>query len=393
MARARAVRIRAPGGPEVLELVDVEVPDPGPGQVLVEVAASALNRADLLQRRGLYPAPPGSPLDIPGLEYAGRVAVCGEGVSVAVGDPVMGVARSAFARHVITDARHVVRRPASLDAVAAAATTRRELVAAGSGLLAHGHPSRARALGQRLATMGGERDGDTWRLLYVLPYAGELRASAEAAGLDPWLVAAVIRQESAFEPRARSAADARGLMQLLPGSGRDLARSLGIRDFDPALLWQPGLNLAMGTRHFAKELGRYPERERSLAAYNAGPGRVAQWSRTLLDGSAVGDDQHRQGHRQQAEDRGRRDDQRDEHAVGAVIEQGAELRGVATAPRHAAVEHVRHHHPGEDRERHRGGVAPQRPRRARCEQRTRQAQQVRGIGHDSGSHTMATRAS
>ncbi|MCA9604274.1 MAG: NAD(P)H-quinone oxidoreductase [Sandaracinaceae bacterium] len=91
MARARAVRIRAPGGPEVLELVDVEVPDPGPGQVLVEVAASALNRADLLQRRGLYPAPPGSPLDIPGLEYAGRVAVCGEGVSVAVGDPVMGI--------------------------------------------------------------------------------------------------------------------------------------------------------------------------------------------------------------------------------------------------------------------------------------------------------------
>ena len=176
-----------------------------------------------------------------------------------------------------------------LDAVAAAATTRQELIAAGSELLAHGHPSRARTLGQRLATMGGERDGDTWRLLYVLPYAGELRASAEAAGLDPWLVAAVIRQESAFEPRARSAADARGLMQLLPGSGRDLARSLGIRDFDPALLWQPGLNLAMGTRHFAKELGRYPERERSLAAYNAGPGRVAQWSRTLLDGSAVGD--------------------------------------------------------------------------------------------------------
>lgn len=176
-----------------------------------------------------------------------------------------------------------------LDAVAAAATSRAEIIAAGHGFLAHDHPSRARAMGQRLAAMSGPRDGDTWRLLYVLPYERELRGSAAAAGLDPWLVAAVIRQESAFEPRARSAADARGLMQLLPGSGRDLARTLGIRDFDPALLWQPGLNLAMGTRHFARELGRYPERERSLAAYNAGPGRVAQWSRTLLDGTAIGD--------------------------------------------------------------------------------------------------------
>jgi len=92
MPTARAVRIREPGGPEVLELSTLEVPDPGPGQVLIEIAASAINRADLLQRRGLYPAPAGWPSDVPGLEYAGTVAALGAGVTaVAVGDRVMGI--------------------------------------------------------------------------------------------------------------------------------------------------------------------------------------------------------------------------------------------------------------------------------------------------------------
>ena len=64
----RAVVIREPGGPEVLELQEVEVPDPGPKEVRVKVAASGVNRADLLQRLGRYPAPSGYPEKIPGLE-------------------------------------------------------------------------------------------------------------------------------------------------------------------------------------------------------------------------------------------------------------------------------------------------------------------------------------
>ncbi len=171
----------------------------------------------------------------------------------------------------------------------AAATTRDELVAIGQAFVQGAHPSLAPALAARIVRAGGSRDGDVWRLIYVLPYEATLTTSATKAGVDPWLAAAVIRQESAFDPHARSGADARGLMQLLPGSGRDIARSLGMRDFDPALLYQPDLNLAFGTQHLARELRRFPELERSLAAYNAGAGKAAQWSRTLLDGSDAGD--------------------------------------------------------------------------------------------------------
>ncbi len=75
--RMRAVVITRPGGPEVLALREVPAPEPGPGEVLVRVRAAGLNRADVLQRTGQYPAPPGAPADIPGLEYAGEVAGLG----------------------------------------------------------------------------------------------------------------------------------------------------------------------------------------------------------------------------------------------------------------------------------------------------------------------------
>ncbi|HLM66978.1 MAG TPA: alcohol dehydrogenase catalytic domain-containing protein, partial [Longimicrobium sp.] len=78
----RALVITKPGGPEVLAMEDRPVPQPGPGEIRVRVHASALNRADLLQRRGAYPAPPGAPADIPGLEYAGEVDAVGEGAGL-----------------------------------------------------------------------------------------------------------------------------------------------------------------------------------------------------------------------------------------------------------------------------------------------------------------------
>ena len=77
----RAVVVTRPGGPEVLEIQERPTPVPQRGQLLVRVHASALNRADLLQREGHYPAPPGAPADIPGLEFAGEVAALGEGVA------------------------------------------------------------------------------------------------------------------------------------------------------------------------------------------------------------------------------------------------------------------------------------------------------------------------
>lgn len=88
----QAVRIARPGGPEVLEVVRRPAPQPGPGEVLVRVRAAGVNRADLLQRRGRYPAPEGAPADVPGLEFAGEVERAGEGVpAVSVGDRVMGL--------------------------------------------------------------------------------------------------------------------------------------------------------------------------------------------------------------------------------------------------------------------------------------------------------------
>lgn len=88
----RAVVLTEHGGPEVLRVVEVPDPVPGPDEVLVDVRASAMNRADLLQRMGMYPDPFPSAHEIPGLEFAGTVAAVGERVrSWREGDPVMGI--------------------------------------------------------------------------------------------------------------------------------------------------------------------------------------------------------------------------------------------------------------------------------------------------------------
>ena len=92
-SRMRAAVITRPGGPEVLEIRSVPCPEPGTSDVLVRVHASALNRADLLQRAGRYPAPAGSPADIPGMEFAGEVVAVGAGVTLwHEGDRVFGIA-------------------------------------------------------------------------------------------------------------------------------------------------------------------------------------------------------------------------------------------------------------------------------------------------------------
>lgn len=174
-----------------------------------------------------------------------------------------------------------------LDAFGSEATTPTELLEAAAALLAAEHPARGSRLALRAIAAGAPRDGLTLRLLYPLPHAASLRASAAAAGLDPWLAAAVIRQESGFEPRAVSGAGARGLMQVMPANGAPLARAIGLADWDVALLFEPDVNLAMGTRHLAEALRRYPDLERALAAYNAGGSRVARWNRTLLDGTTT----------------------------------------------------------------------------------------------------------
>ena len=119
----RAVVISAFGGPDGLDIKEAATPAPGRGQVLVKVAAAGLNRADLLQRRGLYPAPPGAPQDIPGLEYAGVVAEVGPGTFLRkIGDRVMGIAGGgAFAEYLVAHERETVAVPPELALSEAAA--------------------------------------------------------------------------------------------------------------------------------------------------------------------------------------------------------------------------------------------------------------------------------
>jgi len=119
----RAVVIATPGGPEVLELREVPRPSPSHAQVLVRVHATALNRADVLQRQGKYPAPADSPADIPGMELAGEVAEIGPGVTRwKVGQRVFGiVGGGAYAEYLVTHERLLAEIPSSLSYTDAAA--------------------------------------------------------------------------------------------------------------------------------------------------------------------------------------------------------------------------------------------------------------------------------
>jgi NADPH2:quinone reductase len=119
----RAIVIARAGGPEVLTVAERPDPSPSRGEVRVRVHATAVNRADLLQRMGLYPAPPDAPPDIPGLEYAGVVEALGEGVvDLALGDRVFGLAPGGtYAEALTVHARAVAKLPAELTFVQGAA--------------------------------------------------------------------------------------------------------------------------------------------------------------------------------------------------------------------------------------------------------------------------------
>jgi soluble lytic murein transglycosylase len=115
-------------------------------------------------------------------------------------------------------------------------------------------------------------------LLFPTPYLDLVRKHSAASSLDPTIVLGLIRQESAFMAEARSRANARGLMQVLPSTGRQLARRAGIRRYSTARLYQPGTNIALGTRHLSSLLEMFDGKiELALAGYNAGERRVQTW--------------------------------------------------------------------------------------------------------------------
>ncbi len=122
---------------------------------------------------------------------------------------------------------------------------------------------------------------EEWELLFPLPWWDEVKKQAEAAKLDPYLVAGLIRQESEFDPQARSHANARGLMQLLPSTARRVARGVpnrSARGYRLSRLYQPEYNLAWGTHYLKNVLDLFEGKlELGLAAYNAGENRVEEW--------------------------------------------------------------------------------------------------------------------
>ncbi len=119
---------------------------------------------------------------------------------------------------------------------------------------------------------------DFWQLLFPLPYKNDVMANAKQQGLDPSMIAALVRQESEFNPQAVSAAKAYGLTQVRPATGRSLARKAGMRTFSTRMLYQPATSLRLGAiylRLLLDELGG--NWEETLAAYNAGKSRVTNW--------------------------------------------------------------------------------------------------------------------
>lgn len=192
----RAVVLAGHGGPEVLELGERPLPSPGAGEIRVRVAASGINRADLSQRRGHYPAPPGWPDDILGLEYAGVVDAVGAGVTLhQAGDRVMGiVGGGAYAEAVVVPAHQAMPVPDRLDLVEAAGVPEAFLTAwdalvlqmgleEGETVLIHAVGSGVGTAALQIARARGARTVGTSRTPWKLERAREL-------GLDHSVLAA-----------------------------------------------------------------------------------------------------------------------------------------------------------------------------------------------------------
>ena len=136
-------------------------------------------------------------------------------------------------------------------------------------------------LGQGLQRRGAQLTRRLLRVLYPFPYRELVTREAREREIDPILLAALIRQESAFTPAIHSPAGAIGLMQVMPATGRELARRQGIRGFTAETLETAEINLHLGTRFFVDMERRYADGELPLvlSAYNAGPTRATRWRR------------------------------------------------------------------------------------------------------------------
>jgi len=186
----RVIVFTAAGGPEVIAIRDVPTPTPGPGQIRVRVRAAGLNRADIYQRRGGYPAPPGWPADIPGLEYAGEVDAVGAGVTRwRPGDRVMGlVGGGGQAEAVVVRKEEVRPLPDNLSFIVDATATTEFYTAYDAlvtrGRLAAGERVLIHAVGSGVGTAAAQIAKHLGATVIGTSRSAEKLARARAYGVD-----------------------------------------------------------------------------------------------------------------------------------------------------------------------------------------------------------------
>lgn len=217
----KAVAIREPGGPGVLELQEIETPVPGHGEILIRVEAAGINRPDTFQRMGLYPPPPGAP-DTPGLEVAGEVAATGAGVTRwKTGDRVCAlVGGGGYAEYCLAHEAHALPVPKGLSAAEAAALPEtfftvwtnvfeRGALKPGETFLVHGGTSGIGTTAIQLAVAFGAR---------VIATAGsrEKCAACEKLGAE-----AINYRDSDFVAAVKELTDGRGVDVILDMVGGD----------------------------------------------------------------------------------------------------------------------------------------------------------------------------
>jgi NADPH2:quinone reductase len=217
----KAVTIREPGGPDVLELREIGTPEPGQGEILIRVEAAGVNRPDTIQRMGLYPPPPGAP-ETPGLEVAGEIAATGPGVTRwKAGDRVCAlVGGGGYAEYCLAHEAHALPVPKGLSAIEAAALPEtfftvwtnvfeRGALKAGETFLVHGGTSGIGTTAIQLAVAHGAR---------VIATAGsaEKCAACERLGAE-----AVNYREKDFVAEVKKLTGGRGADVILDMVGGD----------------------------------------------------------------------------------------------------------------------------------------------------------------------------
>jgi putative PIG3 family NAD(P)H quinone oxidoreductase len=215
----RAIAISKFGGPEVLTLVDRPLPEPARGEVRVRVRATAINRADLLQRMGAYPAPPDSPADIPGLEFAGEVEALGESATrFAVGDRVFGLAGGgAYAEALVAHERALAKIPDGVGfedaaAIPEAFITAHDAMVTQAGLTA-GETVLVNAVGSGVGTAAAQLARALGAFVIGTARTEDKLDRAKALGMD----AGVVAKDGKFADAVRAIGQPAVVLELVGG--------------------------------------------------------------------------------------------------------------------------------------------------------------------------------